>query len=110
MVALAVTCIAVVSSGLLVLMLSRWLQRPGAWTAGSGGAADALGNFIDVFDPARSRADRDLQEHHNAGPVTKTPDDEDDDPVKLVPGPDGRPRRVTVRRGAPGEGDRPTAT
>lgn len=43
----------------------------------SSGAADALGSFIDVFDPARSRADRDLESLKNMGEVLPSPDDDD---------------------------------
>lgn len=48
----------------------------------SSGMADGLGNFIDVFDPARARADRDLKSHDNQGVVTPDPDD-DDRPVRV---------------------------
>ncbi len=48
----------------------------------SSGMADGLGNFIDVFDPARARADRDLKSHDNQGVVTPNPDD-DDRPVRI---------------------------
>lgn len=48
----------------------------------SSGMADGLGNFIDVFDPARARADRDLRSHDNQGVVTPDPDD-DDRPVRI---------------------------
>lgn len=48
----------------------------------SSGMADGLGNFIDVFDPARARADRDLKSHDNQGVVTPNPDD-DDRPVRV---------------------------
>lgn len=48
----------------------------------SSGMADGLGNFIDVFDPARARADRDLKSHDNQGAVTPNPDD-DDRPVRV---------------------------
>ena len=44
---------------------------------GTAGAADALGNFIDVFDPARARADRDLQSKEHQGDVLPSPDDAD---------------------------------
>ena len=98
---LVVIGIALLVTAVLVPLLSHWLQSPGARAAASSGTADALGSFIDVFDPGRARADRDLKEHHNAGPVTRTPDDEDD-PVRLIPGPDGRPRVVTIRKPSPG--------
>lgn len=48
----------------------------------SSGMADGLGSFIDVFDPARARADRDLKSHDNQGVVTPNPDD-DDRPVRI---------------------------
>lgn len=47
-----------------------------------GGFADGLGSFIDVFDPARARADRDLKSHDNQGAVIPNPD-EDDRPVEV---------------------------
>lgn len=85
-----------VAGGGLVWLMSRWLQSPAARTT-STVMGDALGNFTDVFDPGNARAARDLKDHHNAGPVTRTPDDEDDDPVRLVKGPDGRPTGIRLR-------------
>ncbi len=64
---------------------------------GSTSISDGLGTFIDVFDPARARADEDLKSRQNQGPVMPTPDDEDD-PVRLLKGPDGRPVGIRVRR------------
>lgn len=46
------------------------------------GFADGLGSFIDVFDPARARADGDLKSHNNQGAVIPNPD-EDDRPVEV---------------------------
>ncbi|MDP3890752.1 hypothetical protein [Nocardioides sp.] len=69
---------------------------------GGSGTADALGNFIDVFDPGRARAARDLKDWEHTGPVIPSPDDDDEAPVRLVHGPDGRPRKVRLpapRRG-----------
>jgi hypothetical protein len=43
----------------------------------SSSISDGLGTFIDVFDPARARADRDLESHKNMGEVLPSPDDED---------------------------------
>lgn len=61
--------------GLLVVLAGhRMLTRGGG---GGGGTADALGSFIDVFDPARARADRDLESHKNMGEVLPSPDDDD---------------------------------
>ena len=59
--------------GLLVVVAGhRMLTKPG----GGGGTADAMGNFIDVFDPGQARADRDLQSHKNMGEVLPSPDDD----------------------------------
>ncbi len=84
-----------VVAGALVLALLAWAghrmlvsERP----PGSGGASDALGSFIDVFDPARARADRDLQSQEHQGEVVPSPDDEDP-PVSI----DTVRMRATVR-------------
>ena len=58
-----------------------------------GATSDALGSFIDVFDPARARADRDLQSKEHQGEVAPSPDDEDP-PVRI----DTVRMRATVRR------------
>jgi hypothetical protein len=88
-----------VGAGVLVLGLIVWAGHRMLTTgggAGGGGASDALGNFIDVFDPARSRADQDLKSKEHQGEVAPVPDDDDRpmviDPVRM---------RVTVRRAAP---------
>ena len=80
----------------VIVRFQRSLDRPGG-REGLGGVGDAFGNFIDVFDPGQSRAQRDLKHEEHKGPVTPSPDD-DDDPVRLVTGPDVRPRSVRVRR------------
>ncbi|MGD9959843.1 hypothetical protein [Nocardioides sp.] len=64
----------------------------------SSGMGDALGNFIDVFDPARARADRDLKSHQNQGPVIPSPDD-DDVPIRVIDA--GGRRIVRIRRPPP---------
>ena len=71
-------------AGVLLLVLvvvsgNRVLRSDGPV---SSGMADGLGTFIDVFDPARARADRDLKSHDNQGAVTPNPDD-DDRPVRV---------------------------
>lgn len=71
-----------VGVALLVLVLvagHRTLRHGGP---GGSGIADGMGSFIDVFDPARARADRDLRSHDNQGTVTPEPDD-DDRPVRV---------------------------
>jgi hypothetical protein len=70
--------------GLVVLAGTRMLRHHDG--TGSG-AADALGNFIDVFDPARARADRDLDSREHQGEIIPSPNDDD------------RPVRVDLSRG-----------
>ena len=68
------------AAGLLVLGLVLWaghrmlLERRSGASRAAGGA---LGNFIDVFDPARARADRDLDSKEHQGEVLPSPDDAD---------------------------------
>ena len=67
-------------------------RRSGASSATGG----ALGNFIDVFDPARARADRDLMSRRHQGEAAPAPDD-DEQPFWVIDGPG---RRVRIRRPA----------
>jgi hypothetical protein len=69
----------VIVLGLVMVAAGQRLLRPGRRTSGM---ADSLGNFIDVFDPARARADRDLKSHDNQGAVIPDPDG-DDKPVAV---------------------------
>jgi hypothetical protein len=85
----------VLLTALAVYRLQRSLDQPGG-RDGLGMVGDAFGNFIDVFDPGQARAQRDLKHEEHKGPVTPSPDD--DRPLRLVNGPDGRPRTVHVRR------------
>jgi hypothetical protein len=66
-------------AGLLVGVLVVWSGHRMLLHRGShaSATADALGSFIDVFDPARARADRDLESHENMGEVLPSPDDDD---------------------------------
>jgi len=86
-------------AGLLVLCLVMWAghrmlteRRSGASSATGG----ALGNFIDVFDPARARADLDLDSKEHQGEVLPSPDDYDL-PVKV----DLESGRARISRSAP---------
>jgi hypothetical protein len=69
-----------VGAGLLVFGLVMWaghrmlVERRGGASSATGGA---LGNFIDVFDPARARADLDLASKEHQGDVLPSPDDHD---------------------------------
>jgi hypothetical protein len=74
-----VTAVVFGVAGLLVLGLVAWaghrmLVNP---SGGGGAAVGALGNFIDVFDPARARADRDLDSREHQGEIIPSPDDDD---------------------------------
>lgn len=89
------TVLVLVGVGLLLLVLvvvagHRILRSGGP---ASSGMADGLGSFIDVFDPARARADRDLKSHQNQGAVIPNP--EDDEPPVVV---DLVRRVVRIRR------------
>ncbi len=80
-----------------IVKMQRDLDKPGGRDH-LGGLGDAFGNLIDVFDPGQSRARVDLKHEEHRGPVTPSPDDHDPGPVRLVAGPDGRPRAVRIRR------------
>jgi hypothetical protein len=90
-----VEALAFVAAGALVLALLAWAGHRMLTSdrSGGGGVSDALGNFIDVFDPARARADRDLESKEHQGEVAPTPDD-DDPPARI----DTVRMRATVRR------------
>jgi len=79
--------------GLLVIAwLGTRMLRSGETS--SSGAADMFANFIDVFDPSRARADRDLAEEKHKGEVAPSPD-----PLHAPLAVDLHRGRATVRRG-----------
>ncbi len=67
------------AAGVLLLLLVVWaghrmLRNP----AGTGaGVADGMGVFVDIFDPARARADRDLKSKDNETQVVPSPEGDD---------------------------------
>lgn len=71
--------VALLVVGLVLWAGHRMLTSPGSR---STGMRDGLGNFIDVFDPAQSRADRDVQSDKNRKAVAPSPDP--DDPTRIV--------------------------
>jgi hypothetical protein len=84
------------AAGVLLLLLVIWaghrmLRNPSS----SGGMADGLGSFIDVFDPARARADEDLKSKENQGEIIPRPED-DDLPIQI----DHVAMRALIRRPA----------
>jgi len=83
------------AAGVLVLLLVVWaghrmLRNP---TGASGGITDGMGSFIDVFDPARARADEDLKSKENQGEIMPLPED-DDHPIQI----DHLTMRARIRR------------
>jgi hypothetical protein len=80
----------------VVLWVSHRMLVTGA--GGSTGMADALGSFIDVFDPARKNADLAMKSLKNQGAVTPSPDDDDDRPVRVVNDASGSPVAARIRR------------
>ncbi len=86
-------------AALVVLVTSHRALR--STERSSSGMADAFGNFIDVFDPARARADRDLASQKHQGELAPSPDD-DDRPIRIED--HGGVRRVTIRRAPPPPG------
>ena len=81
--------------GVLVLLLviaagHRMVRNP---SPNSSGMGDGMGNFIDVFDPARARADRDLKSKDNQGEIIPRPED-DDVPIRI----DHVTMRATIKR------------
>ena len=82
----------------------RSLDKPGG-RASMAGFSDALGNLIDVFDPAQARAEREKAHERHRGAVTPSPDDDLDRPVVIETNPDGSLRRAILRRPAAPGGD-----
>lgn len=87
---LAVTAVA-------IYLYQRSLGKPGG-RDGLGATGDMFGNLIEVFNPGHARARDALKEIEHSGPVTPTPRDQDDDPVRLLTHPDGTPRAIRIRR------------
>jgi hypothetical protein len=93
--------VILVVTGVAIWLYQRSLDQPGG-REGLGQAGDVLGGLIDVLEPGHGRAREALKEIENAGPVTPTPEN-DDDPVRLLTHPDGTLRAIRIRRspGAP---------
>jgi len=88
--------VVLVVTGLAIYVYQRSLDQPGG-REGLGQVGDVFGGLIDVLEPGHGRARDALKEIENAGPVTPTPDD-DDDPIRLLTHPDGTPRAIRIRR------------
>ncbi|HEX4687844.1 MAG TPA: hypothetical protein VH228_13765 [Nocardioides sp.] len=84
-------------TGVVIYLYQRSLDKPGG-REGLGQVGDMFGGLIEVFNPGEARARDGLKELDHSGPVTPTPRDHDDDPVRLVTNPDGTPRAVRIRR------------
>jgi hypothetical protein len=86
---------------LLVLVVAAGTRMLRHHDGTGSGASDALGSFIDVFDPARARADRDLESREHQGEVIPSPGD-DDRPVAVdLSKGTARVRRTTPYPGTP---------
>lgn len=87
------------AAGVVLLLLVIWaghrmLRNP---TGTGGGVADGMGVFVDVFDPARGRADRDLKSKDNETQVVPSPGG-DGHPIQI----DQTAMRARIKRpGAP---------
>lgn len=57
-----------------------------------------FGGLTEIFNPGAARARDALKELEHSGPVAPTPQDKDDDPVRLLTHPDGTPRAIRIRR------------
>src|SRR5690349_5002665 len=86
--------VVLVATGVLIYFYQRGLDKPGG-REGLGQAGDVLGGLIDVLEPGHGRAREALKEIEHAGPVTPTPED-DDDPIRLLTHPDGTPRAIRI--------------
>jgi hypothetical protein len=84
-------------TGVAIYLYERSLGKPGG-RAGLGSTGDMFGGVIDVFNPGAGRARDALKELEHSGPVAPTPQDNDDDPVRLLTDPDGTPRAIRIRR------------
>src|SRR3954447_5439455 len=86
-----------VLTGLAIYSYQRSLDKPGG-REGLGQVGDVFGGLIDVLEPGHGRAREALRDIENAGPVTPTPEDDADDPIRLLTHPDGPPRSIRIRR------------
>jgi hypothetical protein len=75
MTGLAIAAGALVVLGLIMWAGHRMLNEERAGTSSGGGGA--LGGFTDVFDPARSRAEHDLDSKEHQGELLPAPLDAD---------------------------------
>ena len=89
--------VVLVATGVLIYLYQRSLDKPGG-REGLGQVGDMFGGVIEVFNTGEARARDALKEFEHSGPVTPTPRDEDEDPIRLLTNPDGTPRAIRLRR------------
>lgn len=67
-----------IGAAVVALPILVWLSHRMLTTSGDGGSggADAFGAIVDVFEPARARADKDLESHNTMRQDTPTPGDD----------------------------------
>lgn len=86
---------------LAVLQVVIWLSHRSLRNShrdgtASAGGADAFGGLIEVFEPGRARADKDLESAKHQGQIIPSPGTHDD-PVRV----DLRSGKVQIRRPRP---------
>ena len=89
--------VILVLTGVGIYLYQRSLDKPGG-RDGLGASGDMFGSLIDVFNPGHGRARDALKEIEHSGPVAPTPENLEDDPVRLLTHPDGTPRAIRIRR------------
>jgi hypothetical protein len=85
------------ATGVAVYLYQRSLGKPGG-RDGLGATGDMFGGLTEIFNPAAGRGRDALKELEHSGPVAPTPQDRDDDPIRLLTDPDGTPRAIRIRR------------
>ena len=86
----------VIGLPVLVWLSHRMLRTSHAEGTGGSGGSDAFGAIVDVFEPARARADADLESHHTMRQQLPTPGD-DPGPPQIIDGTSIRIRRPGPR-------------
>ncbi|WGL52796.1 hypothetical protein P5P86_03000 [Nocardioides sp. BP30] len=79
MIVVVLVVAGLIAFGLIVRAGTRMVQHP---DGSGGGVAHALGPLVEIFDPARARADQELESRRHQGSVSPTPEG-DEPPVRV---------------------------